>query len=265
MGQQRQLIQETIQHDQAHLNDLKQQLASRQQALDTRMRGTYKSNGVSYLSVVMGAHSFNDFLNRVSAMNTIAESDRQLISSVFNAKKAVEDDLSDLSSKQHQFDSLLQSLNADQQQLVAARAQQQSVVDSIKSQKQENDSQLAQLQAQAAGIDAKMSEIQSQSQGSSQAGSNGGGSSHGGGSTITVVATAYCLAGDTATGMATGRGIIAVDPSVIPLGSRVYVSGYGAAIAADTGGAIIGNRIDVWLPCGEAEDWGSRTVTVTIQ
>ncbi len=231
------------------------------------MEGAYKSNGVSYLSVVMGAHSFKDFLNRVDAMNTIAESDRQLISSVFDAKKAVEDDLSDLSSKQHQFDSLLQSLNANQQQLVAARTQQQSVVDAIKSQKQENDSQLAQLQAQAASIDAKMSEIQSQGQSVSQTGgsNSGSGSSQGGGSTITVVATAYCLAGDTATGMPTGRGIIAVDPSVIPLGSRVYVSGYGEAIAADTGGAIIGNRIDVWLPCGEAEDWGSRTVTVTIQ
>ena len=64
--------------------------------------------------------------------------------------------------------------------------------------------------------------------------------------------------------MPVGRGIIAVDPSVIPLGSRVHVSGYGDAIAADTGGAIQGNIIDVWLPCGEAYSWGRRTVTVTV-
>jgi 3D (Asp-Asp-Asp) domain-containing protein len=64
--------------------------------------------------------------------------------------------------------------------------------------------------------------------------------------------------------MPVGRGIIAVDPNVIPLGSRVHVSGYGDAIAADTGGAIHGNIVDVWLPCGEAYAWGRRTVTITV-
>ncbi len=68
-----------------------------------------------------------------------------------------------------------------------------------------------------------------------------------------------------------GWGIIAVDPSVIPLGSKVYVSGYGNAIAADTGGAIKGNRIDVCFWAGgesasrsAAFNWGRRTVTITI-
>ena len=42
--------------------------------------------------------------------------------------------------------------------------------------------------------------------------------------------------------------MIAVDPNVIPLGSKVYVEGYGEAIAADTGGAIKGNKIDVHVP-----------------
>ncbi|PKQ20440.1 MAG: hypothetical protein CVT66_04665 [Actinobacteria bacterium HGW-Actinobacteria-6] len=68
-----------------------------------------------------------------------------------------------------------------------------------------------------------------------------------------------------------GWGIIAVDPKVIPLGSKVYVSGYGNAIAADTGGAIDGNRIDVCFWSGgesvarkTAINWGRRTVTITI-
>ena len=85
-----------------------------------------------------------------------------------------------------------------------------------------------------------------------------------GGRTITMTATAYCLTGTTANGSQAGPGIIAVDPSVIPLGSHVYVSGYGDAIAADTGGAIVGNIIDVWLPCGAAIQWGRQTVMVTI-
>jgi len=59
--------------------------------------------------------------------------------------------------------------------------------------------------------------------------------------------------------------VIAVDPNVIPLGSKVYVDGYGYAVAADTGGAIKGNRIDVFFPTKEqAYRWGSRKVKVTI-
>ena len=68
------------------------------------------------------------------------------------------------------------------------------------------------------------------------------------GKTLTVVATAYILRGTTATGIPTGYGVVAVDPTVIPLGTRMTIPGYGEAVAADTGGAIKGLRIDVWVP-----------------
>ncbi|ASR78338.1 hypothetical protein PPISBEST_101 [Bacillus phage PPIsBest] len=59
--------------------------------------------------------------------------------------------------------------------------------------------------------------------------------------------------------------VIAVDPRVIPLGSKVHVEGYGTAIASDTGGAIKGNRIDVLMPSkSQSSNWGVRTVKVTI-
>jgi len=91
---------------------------------------------------------------------------------------------------------------------------------------------------------------------------------------ITVKATAYTAScegcsGTTATGVDLNANpdakVIAVDPSVIPLGSKVYVEGYGVATAADTGGAIKGNRIDVFLPSEQdAINWGNKQVRVKI-
>ncbi len=87
---------------------------------------------------------------------------------------------------------------------------------------------------------------------------------------LRVTATAYAPGVDgvdnwTATGRRAGYGIIAVDPRVIPLGTRIYVPGYGYGVAADTGGAIKGNRIDLCYDTGtEAINWGRRSVTITI-
>jgi len=69
----------------------------------------------------------------------------------------------------------------------------------------------------------------------------------------------------TATGAAAVRGVIAVDPKVIPMGTRVYVPGYGYAVAADTGGAIHGNTIDLCFGNNaQARVWGRQMVTIII-
>ena len=87
----------------------------------------------------------------------------------------------------------------------------------------------------------------------------------GDGRTLTVVATGYDLPGHTSTGLPVGWGIAAVDPSVIPLGTRIVVPGYGVAVAADTGGAIVGATIDLWFPtAAQADAWGRRTVTIAV-
>ena len=84
----------------------------------------------------------------------------------------------------------------------------------------------------------------------------------------TMMSTAY--AGDTITYMGTtpvrdpdGISTIAVDPYIIPLGSKVYIPGYGLAIASDTGGLIKGNRIDLFLNSeDECINWGVQTVSL---
>ena len=83
--------------------------------------------------------------------------------------------------------------------------------------------------------------------------------------TLVVDALAYHLPGRTASGLPVGIGVIAVDPAVIPLGTRVFVPGYGSAVAADVGSAIKGNLIDLWMPsAAAARAWGRRTVTITV-
>ncbi len=70
--------------------------------------------------------------------------------------------------------------------------------------------------------------------------------------------------GHTATGVVVTYGIVAVDPNVIPLGTKMYIPGYGYAEAADTGGAVKGYVIDLGFPDGVQVDWQSKWVDITI-
>jgi 3D (Asp-Asp-Asp) domain-containing protein len=95
---------------------------------------------------------------------------------------------------------------------------------------------------------------------------------------VTMNATAYTagfsctgrhpnhpLSGITASGRRVEHGIVAVDPSIIPLGTRLYVEGYGFALAADTGGAIRGYKIALFMyDLADARQFGRRDVTVFI-
>ena len=89
-------------------------------------------------------------------------------------------------------------------------------------------------------------------------------------SVMAMEATAYLPtdgngAGITAMGIPATYGVAAVDPSVIPLGSRLYIPGYGEAVAADTGGAIYGYKIDLCMESyNQAMSFGRRTVTVYV-
>ncbi len=92
------------------------------------------------------------------------------------------------------------------------------------------------------------------------------GASSAGGSRGSFVATAYCLKGRTAMGHGVRRGIIAADPRVLKLGSKVSLNagGYtGQYLVSDTGGKIKGKKIDIWVAsCAEARRFGRRTVSI---
>ena len=81
-------------------------------------------------------------------------------------------------------------------------------------------------------------------------------------------ATAYCLKGRTALGGGVRRGIVAADPRVLPLGTRINIdagSYSGTYTVADTGGAVRGRVLDIWVPsCSEANRFGRRTIKVSV-
>jgi 3D (Asp-Asp-Asp) domain-containing protein len=82
---------------------------------------------------------------------------------------------------------------------------------------------------------------------------------------LKVDAVAYSLPGSTALGVPVGKGVVAVDPKLIPLGTKLTVPGYGPGLAADVGYAIKGRIIDLWFSStAKARKWGRRTVTITI-
>ena len=82
---------------------------------------------------------------------------------------------------------------------------------------------------------------------------------------LKVDAVAYSLPGRTALGVPVRKGVVAVDPTLIPLGTKLHVPGYGPGLAADVGHAIKGRIIDLWFPTlAKARQWGRRTVTITI-
>jgi 3D (Asp-Asp-Asp) domain-containing protein len=84
----------------------------------------------------------------------------------------------------------------------------------------------------------------------------------------TFRATAYCLKGRTATGGSVRRGIVAADRRVLPLGTRINISAgsySGTYTVADTGGAVKGRVLDIWVPsCSEANKFGRRTIKVSV-
>lgn len=110
-------------------------------------------------------------------------------------------------------------------------------------------------------------EIQNQNTGKEKVTKTVSSRSTAGASRGSFTATAYCLKGRTAMGHGVRRGIIAADPRVLRLGSRINLGAgaySGSYLVSDTGGKIKGRRLDIWMSnCSEARRFGRRTVTVS--
>jgi 3D (Asp-Asp-Asp) domain-containing protein len=202
------------------------------------------------MSVLVGATSVDEAINGIENLHRIAGLDRQVIEAAKDARARLLAATRRLATEEAEARETADATAATVAALEAAQQEQAASLASLHAQRDANSSKISTLEAQARELAA----VPISAPGTSQSGR-----------TLAVVATGYSLAGNTSTGVPVGYGIVAVDPSVIALGTKMTIPGYGEGVAADTGGAIAGAHIDLWFPTeAEALAWGSRTVTVTL-
>jgi len=227
----------------------KRSLTASQRALALRVQQLYEQGDSDPVAVVLGASTVSQAVDRLDTLNRVADVDRLVIG-----------ETRALSSRERALTSLTAQAAATADSLAQARAQRASYLAGLAARRQANAGEIASLEQQAAAVQARASQLAAVA-----AARGGGGTPAGDGTSLTVDATGYSLHGHTATGAPVGWGVVAVDPTVIPLGTRMTIPGYGSGVAADTGGAIVGNRIDLWFPTvAQAQAWGRRTVTITL-
>jgi 3D (Asp-Asp-Asp) domain-containing protein/septal ring factor EnvC (AmiA/AmiB activator) len=220
-----------------------------QRRLADRLRLLYEQGPTDPMSVLVGATSVDEAINGIENLHRVAGLDRQVIDAAKDARAHLLVATRRLTTEEAEARETEAATAATVAALEAAQREEAATLASLHATRSANAAEISTLESRAREL-----ETAAPAPGTSQSGR-----------TLTVTATGYSLAGYTSTGVPVGYGIVAVDPSVIALGTKMTIPGYGEGVAADTGGAVAGAHIDLWFPT-EAESlaWGSRTVTVTL-
>jgi 3D (Asp-Asp-Asp) domain-containing protein len=255
------------------LASVKQSLATAQERLEHRLLDLYVQGEPDGLAVLLGAESLDDALSTIDNLNRIASQDVVIVRQVRKARLDVRQAIGELDRRSAALRTLVAQAESASASLRAAQQERRAYLASLVRQRHLEQSKIAALSSQA---DAAQETASTLGGGAAQTVSSSSGESSGPtqptepvdtspGTQMTVSATGYALHGTTATGVPTGWGVVAVDPSVIPLGTRMTIPGYGEGVAADTGSAVVGRTIDLWFSTvAQALAWGRRTVTITL-
>jgi 3D (Asp-Asp-Asp) domain-containing protein len=236
--------------------------SSSQRHLADRLRNVYEQGDSDPLAIVLGAKTLDDALSGLETVDAAAATDRNVVRQARESRAAYQKLQRRLAERARRLTRLQASLQASLGALSSARAERVTYIQQVAAERSLNASQIGSLESRAQAIQARAQEIAVQ-QAATPATRPVPVAAEG--RTLTVTATAYTLSGRTATGAPVGYGMVAVDPNVIPLGTRLSIPGYGEGVAADTGGAIQGAVIDLWFPtAASAGAWGRRTVTITL-
>ena len=228
-----------------------------QAQLASRLRQLYVEGDVDPLAVLLGAESLDEIVSALDGLNRLATQDKEIVAQLAHAKLALRTASARLADREAELKDLLADARATRASLAAARDARATYLANLRQEQQLNQNQIAALTAQASEASDQSAEL------TGGTGVPPAPPAHG--TKMTVSSTGYCLEGNTATGVPTSPGVVAVDPAVIPLGTHMYVPGYGEGVAADTGSAVKGKTIDVWFEsCAKAIAWGRKTVTITL-
>ncbi|MGG1401365.1 3D domain-containing protein [Bacillus salipaludis] len=261
-------------------------ILARQDVMKKRLVALQHDNSVSLvIKVLLNAKSFDDLLQRASAVSALFNADQSILDDQKHDLKQIEDDKKEIDQQEQVLKEEQKNLANQQEQLSLNLQKRQETLKEMQDKYSKIDKEMAlakkekaSIQAELRAAEARVRKEQEAAKSRAVAASASAGSQQndsqptGNGETFYVTATAYSYS---SSGAITRMGynikenpymkLIAVDPSVIPLGSKVWVEGYGVAVAGDTGGAIHGHIIDVLKPTkAQALAWGRRTVKVKI-
>ena len=244
----------------------KRLFAASQRNLAVRLRSAYEQGNSDPLAIVLGAKTLDDALTALETAKSAAATDRTIVRRARLGRDRYIALQHRLAARAKELRGLEASASAAAGALASARAGRISYLRQLASERSLNDTRIGSLESQAQAIEAQARRVAVAQTVRTEAKVPAAPvSAPSGTGTLTVTATAYTLQGSTATGAPVGYGVVAVDPSVIPLGTRMTIPGYGEGVAADTGGAIQGAIIDLWFPTSaEAAAWGRQTVTITL-
>jgi peptidoglycan DL-endopeptidase CwlO len=233
--------------------------------LGEHLRALYYEDDVDPIAAILGAGSIEEAIAALDDLSRVAAQDRDIATQVEASRAAARVALARLEARRRELDEAMVEARAARDSLARARDERAATVARLVRQQTLTARQVASLTARANAADAKAQDVSSQPTATSQPVAALTPPPAGAGAHLTVSATGYTLPGVTAAGIPVGWGVVAVDPSLIPFGTRMTVPGYGEGVAADTGPGVVGNRIDLWFPTrAEAQAWGRRTVTITL-
>jgi 3D (Asp-Asp-Asp) domain-containing protein len=233
------------------------------------LRRLYVEGEADPIAVVLGARSLDAVLEGVDGLERATRRNRSLAAQARSRTRALEEQLGRLQRARRALAETRSRAEAATVRLASAAAQKRATVAALERRSDLTAARLAaetrEAERAAEQVEATPAAAAEPAPSDASAAAPASVPAAAGTRTLVVDAVAYHLPGRTASGLPVGVGVIAVDPSVIPLGTRLFVPGYGPAVAADTGSAIRGNIIDLWMPTTvAARAWGRRTVTITL-
>jgi 3D (Asp-Asp-Asp) domain-containing protein len=249
------------------LSATQQTLTLSQQQLGQNLRMLYKQDDESALEVMLGADSLDDALSKLDALSNVADETQRVVAVTLDAQTRLAALRDSLHDRRMASDANVADAQRTATSLASARVARFGFIWQLRAEQKLKLSQIAALETAAQRVERTSNEIQAQASAAVETGDATPVPplSLTEGRTLTVSSTGYALTGRTATGIPVGYGVVAVDPSVIPLGTRLTIPGYGEGVAADRGSAVRGNTIDLWFPTlAQARAWGRRTVTIRL-